>query len=372
MKKIFVLILIIVSIQNLFSQSINKSADSTIIYGDYVLSDTSYFKSLDSFFYGYNHFENVKIFCLGEWHGQIQNYNVFINLFKYLNFRYNYKNIFLESGSAVAHYYNNYILGYDSVLNFIEYDKGDYFKPFKEANFNILNSLKEINRTKSDFDKIRFYSIDPACFTYTSLKFLNKTIEKQSQIQIPEFIYDFKNQINNHSDNEREIRKLIKKLNKSIFKDSIKWKGFFPNDFILFKKVICELYFSEIIYNKLSHSKFLQLREAMILENFKNKINIEGKSFFQFGLSHFSIPISKRKRKKEIMFLESALNNRIISREDYLALTIIYNKYFNPAYYLYKDEIKNKEPKYKFVNYLNERSSYFDSERSYDGAILLF
>lgn len=371
MKLIFLIIFYVTINLDLHAQSLKRySTDSVTIMGNYDIIDTSYFKSLDSFFYGYNNFDKIKIFCLGEWHGQLQNYNIFINLFKYLNSRYNYKNIFLESGTAVAHYYNNYVLGYDSVLNFIEYDKGDYFKPFKEANLNILNSLKEINKTKSDFDKIRFYSIDPACFTYTSLKFLYKTIEKQNQI--PEFICDFKNQINNHSYNDREIRKLIKKLNKSIFKDSIKWKCCLSNDFMLFRKVICELYFSVIIYNKLSHSKFLQLREAMILENFKSKINIEGKSFFQFGLSHFSIPISKTKRKKEIMFLESALNNRIITRKDYIAITIIYNKYFNPSYYLYKDEIKNKEPKYKFVNYLNEKSSYFDSERSYDGAILLF
>ncbi len=330
---------------------IENSEDTIILSRNYAYEDTSYFKDLDVFLGDRK--DSLSFFCIGEMHDMEGNYYTNFDLFKYLNRRFGFNSILLEGGSVFTYYINEFLNSGDSGLYRVcvnmlftqKNEMADYFHLLKRLNDDTVNSVK-----------IKFYSIDPSCFTYPAITLIHEICKKH--YNMPLILNKPINQLNKFEEvglyGDRNIRKLTNSLWHSVNQYDTSWRDFLDKDFDLFQKVLSELYFSEITERNAPR----ELRENIMLSNFKKLVLQlpEAKFMLQMGANHTTIaPKYFNKKYLWESFLYKSILAGVVNRYELISLRLYTNRL--------NTEQTNQSLKSEVVIYpIYERKMLYDGE----------
>ncbi len=222
----YLLLLLVLVSYNLKSQNI----------GEYVIENSKTIDLTGSPFEQLSNLDstvaNCKFFFFGD--GHMFNSDVLIQWFflEYLYTKANVRNYIIERGPAESYAINKYVIDGDST--YLQYTT-DYHLRLSSRN-NFYRAVHELNKTKLNKDKIKFFSFDSDVINNTAL--LQLLIKNRDHR--PESIMPMLDKIINASVNIKDREnfiELLEELAADIQKSYTEYEGFFEEDFYIIERI---------------------------------------------------------------------------------------------------------------------------------------
>ncbi len=233
-----------------------------------------------------------EIFLTGEVHGTKQNYALNMVFLKYFKKQVNIKYILSEISYSTSFYINDYLRGGDDALldKITNTSRGI---GFSEEDKMYFKKLYEYNNSLDDKDKLEIIGLDFENNPIISFKLMSDILPAaEPPKEIESIILDIiptKEVLEKSFQSEYKAEKFSNRVLKSIDENRELYEDYFGEKFYIFELINQNI----VNYNKInkvksSKTKFNQLRDQMLYENFiKISNNLPyGKYYGQMGAGH--------------------------------------------------------------------------------------
>lgn len=227
------------------------------------------------------------VFLAGEAHGVKMNYDLQLELIKYLNNKADVRYILGEFGYSVGEHINKYLdTGDEKILEYVvKNSEGSIFG--SNEFYEFLKKIQEYNTTIAEDKKIKFVGIDLEMKLSFAVDYLSSIISSKEKIaSTPALIERFekeKNSINSIENYDRFVD-LLNLLQKDIEGNVSKYKKYLGDRYFDFCMVLDNI----VVHVSTEKDSYHKIREKSIYDNFKEMYNVcqKGKFFGQFGDGH--------------------------------------------------------------------------------------
>lgn len=223
----------------------------------------------------------------GELHGVKMNYELQLELIKYLNSKAGVRYILGEFGYSVGEYINKYLdTGDEKILEYVvKNSEGSIFG--SNEFYEFLKKIQEYNTTIAEDKKIKFVGIDLEMKLSFAVDYLSSIISSKEKIaSTPALIERFKKEKNNINsiENHDRFADLLKLLQKDMEENAGEYKEYLGDRYFDFCMVIDNI----VVHVSAEKYSYVEIREKNIYDNFKRIYDIyqDGKFFGQFGYGH--------------------------------------------------------------------------------------
>ena len=243
-----------------------------------------------------------KIFFVGEAHGTVKSYEMYLYLLKYFVEVGDVKYVLLEGGYSEGQYLNYYLdTGDESVLEYI-FDKKRKTISSTMEKYNLFKNIYEYNLTLSEDKKIQFVGIDIENENI-AIKYLNSLIPKSEIL---------------HSSIDELIKIVTGMSRHNYIEESAKALEILKANENEIKNYLGDNYFNfSFTLRNLSVSKGQFYREELLINNFIELYEQlpDGKYFGQYGGAHTNLHPTTRSFASHLQHNYDGTKNKVISIE---------------------------------------------------------
>ncbi|WP_157785710.1 hypothetical protein [Clostridium tunisiense] len=226
------------------------------------------------------------VFFTGEYHGELGNEKISLEMLKYLNKTSGVNYLICELQYSVVFKFNKYLETGDEKLlneavNVVRKKNSDYAG---ENYYKFWQGIYEYNKTLPEEKKIQAFGIDMDFLPDYTLKVLNSLIPtKEPPAEIEENLRKLKSLFSGEVSSEDEVPNIMLALQEDLNNNDKFYKVFFGENFNEFKNNISSM------VNTAEYAKTQDVnRDELIYDNFMRiyKENPKGKYYGQFGRLH--------------------------------------------------------------------------------------